>query len=414
MKILQISPHTTCNDVPLLNQCKSGFGYMTFDIASALSKEAAVEELLYNYRYQEFQYGGILFLENTFKRHLKYVLRCSNPFIPFCLWWKYKMHLRTFVRLVYVWLISGYFYHVIKKGNYDIVQIHGCTLYDEILMDICRRSNQKFVVTLHGLNSFSDSVNLEPAGKKYERDFLYRVANGEFPITVISSGMKHLIENTYKEKKCQNVFVVCNAFNFNDKVGGAILNVKEKYGIPPTGRILLYVGNISKNKNQEQMIKAFGLLPEVEKVNTYVLFCGRNLTQDYTLDKIVANHPYRNHLVLCGNVDKQYMDDYYKAADGVVLLSYAEGFGLSLIEAMHFGKPCLTFEDIDAFDDIYNERVVVGIQERSDEKVASGIVELMTTNWDNIFIEEYSKKFSIDRMASNYISVFNSVINNKQ
>lgn len=189
---------------------------MTYDIAHALAKKTEVDELLYNYRYKEFKQGGIRFIANTFGLYLKNIFKCSNPLIPLKLWWEYKMQMRTFIRLVYVWLISGHFYDVIKNGKYDIVHIHGCNIYDEILMDVCSRAKQKFVVTLHGLNSFSDSVTLEPAGKRYEREFLKRVADGDFPITVISTGIKRIIEKTYNVKDLPNLFVVCNAFSFGE------------------------------------------------------------------------------------------------------------------------------------------------------------------------------------------------------
>ena len=383
---------------------------MTYDIAYALTKKAKVDGILYNYQYGEFMQGGIRYVSNTARLHLKSVFNCSSLSIPLTLWWKYRVQPRTFIRLLYVWLISGHFYDVIKKGKYDIVHIHGCLIYDEILMDVCKRANQKFVVTLHGLNSFSNSVALELGVKRYERDFLKRVTDGELPITVISTGIKRVIENTYIVKELPNLFVVCNSFSFKEKAGGAILNVREKYGIPSNGRILLYVGNISKNKNQVQMIRAFGLLPETVLQNTYVLFCGRNLTEDYTLDTMVASKPYGKHLVLCGNIDKQYMGAYYKEADGVVLLSHAEGFGLSLIEGMHFGKPCMTFADLDAYEDIYDDCAVIGLQVRTDEEVASGITRLLESDWRADDIKAYSKKFESEQMADNYIRTFKQII----
>lgn len=188
------------------------------------------------------------------------------------------------------------------------------------------------------------------------------------------------------------------------------MDIRRKYGIPEEAKILLYVGNISKNKNQEQMIEAYGQLSEKERQNTYVLFLGRNLTPDYTLNELVASKPFSDHLVLCGNVDKQYMGDYYMASDGVVLLSYAEGFGLSLIEGMHFGKPCMTFADLDAYEDIYDECAVLGLTERTDNAVAKGVERLLNTPWDEEAIKASSLRFESKQMANNYLQLFNQII----
>ena len=412
MRILQIAPYTTCNDVLLLSQCKSGFGYMTYDIAHALSKEAEVEELLYNYRYKEFRQGGIRFKANTFGQHLKNMLKCSNPLIPLKLWRKYRMQPRTIVRLVYVWLLSGHFYDVIKKGKYDIVHIHGCNFYDEILMDVCRRANQKYVVTLHGLNSFSDSVGLEPAGKRYERDFLKRVVEGEFPITVISTGIKRIIEKTYNVKDLPNLFVVCNAFSFSD-AGGVNLDIRKKYGVPIGGNILLYVGNLCRRKNQGQLITSFSLLPQQVAENTYVLFLGKRLEEDYTIVGLANGCNYESHFIECGNIDKEMMPAFYSQSNAVALLSLSEGFGLGLIEGMHYGLPCVAFDDIDAFDDIYNEDAMIGISHHDNKSVAEGLQHLLTNKWDKEKIKEASRKFEPEKMAATYLLCFDQVTDNK-
>lgn len=408
MKILQIAPYMTCNDVSLLSQCKAGFGYIVYDIAKSLSRTEHVEALLNNYRYEKFECGGTKFLAAKWSLFIKNIFKCSNPFIVLKLWGKYRISLRSLVRIVYVWLISGYYYDVISKEKYDVVHIHGCGFYDEIWMDVCKRLNQKFIITLHGLNSFSESVALEPAGKRYERDFLKRVTAGEFPITVISTGIKRTIEETYNLKDCPNIFVVCNSFFFG---GGTLsFDIRSKYSIPTKGKVLLYVGNISKNKNQAQLVESFSLMPKELCDSTYVLFCGRNIEPGYTLDEIIAKSPYNAHLIMCGNVDKQDIPSYYQQCDGVVLLSIAEGFGLSLIEGMHFGKPCMTFCDLDAFEDIYDPSAVVGLPDRRNETVAKGLAELLLKEWDVDAIKSYSERFGSKHMSDNYLKVYEQII----
>ena len=321
------------------------------------------------------------------------------------------MSVRSIVRIMYCWLASGHYYNVIKEGGYDVVHIHGCGFYDEIYMNICKRLNQKYIVTLHGLNSFSDVIDLEPAGKRYEKDFLKQVVNGEFPITVISSGIKRTILRYYAMERCDNISVVCNSFSFeNDESGEPEVDVKAKYNIPKNARLVLYMGNISRNKNQEQLIRAFELLPEKIKENTYILFCGRNIEQGYRLDEMVETSRSKDHLILCGNIDKDVLPDYYKQASAVVLLSIAEGFGLSLIEGMHFGLPCMTFEDLDAFDDIYDGCAVVGISSRKDESVKDGLIRLISQEWNKDKIMQHSKKFENEFMINQYIKNYKEVI----
>lgn len=407
MKILFIVSYMTNHTVPLLSQCKAGFGYMVYDIATGVAEKQAVEALLYNYRYDGFRSDHIVFIESSWKLFFKNIKKCCSPLLPLKLYGKYRMQLRTFVRLCYGWLLSGYYREIIEKGNYDVVHIHGCGFMNEYFIDICKNLKVPFVVTLHGLNSFSDSVKLEPAGKRYEKDFLTETIDHRYNMTVIASGIKKTILNYFNVKDAEHIKVINNSFKFERSEQKT--DIRNKYNIPIDANILLYVGNISTNKNQEQMVRAYNLLPQEVQCATYVLFLGRNNESGYSLDNIINNSRNSQHLVLCGNIDKNEIASYYKQADGVALLSIAEGFGLSLIEGMHFGVPCMTFTDLDAFDDIYSETAVIAIPDRNDQTVSDCMQQLLSRNWDKNAILEYSKKFEASAMANNYLNMYKAI-----
>ena len=188
------------------------------------------------------------------------------------------------------------------------------------------------------------------------------------------------------------------------------MSIREKYNIPQEAKVLLYVGNISRNKNQVQMVRAFGLLPNEIRNNTWVLFCGEDHAKDGEMEHLIETTPDHKHLVLCGGIDRIAMPDYYKEANGVVLLSFAEGFGLSLIEGMHFGLPCVMPKDLDAFVDIYDDSVVVAVKSRGDNDVAEAVIELLTREWDKDAVKEYSKRFESEAMAKKYNKVYQTII----
>ena len=183
------------------------------------------------------------------------------------------------------------------------------------------------------------------------------------------------------------------------------MDIRSKCNIPQDAKILLYVGNISVNKNQLQLVRTFPLMEESLCNSTYILFLGRCVDDDPIIQQIQGSK-YASHLILCGSIDKDIVPDYYKQADGVVLLSVAEGFGLSLIEGMHFGLPCMMFDDLDAFEDIYHPEAVVCISDRSDNAVADGLSEFLSHEWNPDFIKDYSRKFESEAMASEYVKFY--------
>lgn len=187
------------------------------------------------------------------------------------------------------------------------------------------------------------------------------------------------------------------------------MNIREQYKIPVGAKVILYVGNISLNKNQLQMVDAFDLLPRSLAENTYVLFCGEE-NAAVSLPERISKSAFASHLIMCGGVPRQEMPEYYKSADAVALLSYAEGFGLSLAEGMCFGLPSMTFTDLSAFVDLYDSKSMVAISSRQDTDVAAALQTLLNTSWNRDVIRQLSNKFSLDAMADNYIAVYHQVI----
>lgn len=403
-----ITPYVTIEGHPEFERNRTGLGYMVMDIAKAVAKLEDVEVLATDTRGKNFEQDGVLFLKRSFLAFCFGLTHCLPIGTLFDLRKKYSMSNGTLIRLIYYWLMTGFFMSLLKKEKYDVVHIHGCSFATELWMNVCKRCNQKYIVTLHGLNSFSDTVKLESAGKQYERDFLKRVVNEEFPITVISTGMKRLIEKTNGVNECKGITVVCNSFNFSESKNK--INVRQTYGLPTSCKIIVCVGNVCERKNQGQLIKAFDLLREAIARQTYILFLGGIIQPDYTIATLSTNSLWKSHFVSCGVVPKDQVFNYYEQCDAVALMSLSEGFGLSLIEGMHFGKPCISFTDVDAYEDIYAPIAMVGVDCHCDGAVAEGMECLLNTEWDARQIKEYSKKFESRAMAAKYIDVYDKII----
>lgn len=410
MKLLTVSAYISSNALPCYQRNKTGYGYMVHDISKALVENGNhVDALTFNYRHGGMGIDGVRYLGYSWLNIIRCLFQCI-PFFEFAvLVRKYPMSSSSKVRLLYCWLLTGYYRSVIKHGQYDAIHFHGIGYATDLWIKLCKLTNQPFVITLHALTSFSESVKLETAGKQYERNFFKRVVEEGIPITVVGSGMKQLIEQTCGVNGCKNIKVVPNSISFPKESDESVLDLRKSYNIPVDGKIILYVGNICERKNQRQIIKAFDYLPEAVANNTFVLFLGGNKVIDYNINTFINNSQHRSHFVYCGVVEKDMLASYYRQADAVALLSVSEAFGLSLAEGMHFGLPSLAFYDIDAIKDIYSPDTMVCVREHSDNGVAEGIVELLSKEWNRDAIKKLSKKFDSDVMANEYLQVYSAL-----
>ena len=410
MKILTISAYISSNVLPCYQRNKTGYGYMVHDISKTLVENGnQVDALTYIYRHKGIVIDGVRYMGYSWLSIIRSLFLCVSFSEYVQLARKYPMSYSSKIRLLYCWMLTGYYRYIIKHGQYDVIHFHGIGYATDLWVKLCNMMNQPYVITIHALTSFSDTVKLEPAGKLYERNFFKRVVDESIPITVVGSGMKQMIEQTCKVSECDNIKVVINSISFPKDNSENYLDLRKLYNIPAGGKIILYVGNICERKNQRQIIDAFDYLPDTVANNAYVLFLGGNKVNDYNINTFINNSKYKRHFVYCGVVEKNMLASYYRQADAVALLSVSEAFGLSLAEGMHFGLPSLAFNNIDAIKDIFNPETMVCVREHSDKSVAEGIVELLSKKWNKENIKSISKKFDGEVMANEYIRVYSTL-----
>lgn len=413
MKILEIAPYFTNEFVPVSNRNITGFGYMVYDIAKKIAESGQeVDFLCLNSRYNSFKYDNINFVGISWKKILLNLPYCLSIFCYLRIILKYRLPFRTILKILYYWLLTGVLYKILKLKKYDIVHIHGCGFYDGLFIDILQHTKTPFLITLHGLNAFSDSVKLCSGGKKYEKDFLLKAVSKRWNLSVISSGMKDIIQKHSKQYEVSSLYVI-NNFYYMPQVCFAENepNIRELYGIPRTAKVVLCVGNVSKRKNQELMYYSYLKLAKPLRENVYILFCGNILDDGNQLESLIENCRYKEHLILCGNIPKKIIGAYYNQADMVALLSISEGFGLSLIEGMRYGLPCLVSKYIDSFNDIYSPAAVVGVDIYHIDDVVRGFENVLTRDWNSQEIIEHSNKFSVNNIVSQYLYLFRQIKN---
>ena len=114
---------------------------------------------------------------------------------------------------------------------------------------------------------------------------------------------------------------------------------------------VLIVGTLEPRKGHEQTLDAFELLWEQgQEINLIIV--GNPGWKTETLQKRLKVHPQtKKHLFWFENASDELLELLYNNCTGVIVASQAEGLGLPVIEAMHFGKPIL-LRDIPVFREI--------------------------------------------------------------
>ena len=434
MKVMIIAPYIYDDNIIEFTKNKTGFGIMVQNIVSSVAELENVV-LLTRVITKGKNEKNFKILSHTWGQFFSNA-KLKDWLIGIKAFFANGVTVKDRARHVFYEVDGGYVRKQIQMEKPDIVHIHGIGTITESYIRICEEMKVRYTVTLHGLIGLNDSVSAPVYEKQIERDFLIKAEKNNIPISVISSGMKARIEENYLGKKANNITVITNGTKKNDendtkfiREEGTLtqekfqeyysdcLNQNDLYpklsdtyaylqNIKKNGKkILFFVGNITKNKNQMQAVEILKNTKVFE--NTLLVLWGREVDNGEVRKKIVEYQLHKN-VILGGFNDR--MDIFWKFCDVNLFLSLNDGFGLPIVEGYMHGVPCVTFEDLDATQDLYYPEAMLKVKDRSNESVTDTLKTALDKNWKYEEIIEIGNMFSIDIMSEKYVNWYKEVM----
>lgn len=434
MKVMIIAPYIYDDNIIEFTKNKTGFGIMVQNIVSSVAELENVV-LLTRVITKGKNEKNFKILSHTWGQFFSNA-KLKDWLIGIKAFFANGVTVKDKARHVFYEVDGGYVRKQIQKEKPDIVHIHGIGTITESYIRICEEMKVRYTVTLHGLIGLNDSVSAPAYEKQIERDFLIKAEKNNIPISVISSGMKARIEEKYLGKKANNITVITNGTKKSDENDTKFIReegtlTQEKfqeyysdclkqndlypklsdtyaylqYSKKNGKKILFFVGNITKNKNQMQAVEILKNTKVFE--NILLVLWGREVDNGEVRKKI-AEYQLHKNVILGGFNDR--MDIFWKFCDVNLFLSLNDGFGLPIVEGYMHGVPCVTFEDLDATQDLYYPEAMLKVKDRSNESVADTLKIALDKNWKYEEIIEIGNMFSIDIMSEKYVNWYKEVM----
>ena len=434
MKIMIIAPYIYDDNIIEFTKNKTGFGIMVKNIVSSVAELENVV-LLTRVITKGKNEKNFKILSHTWRQFFSNA-KLKDWLIGIKAFFANGVTVKDKARHVFYEVDGGYVRKQIQKEKPDIVHIHGIGTITESYIRICDEIKIRYTVTLHGLIGLNDSVTAPAYEKQIERDFLIKAEKNNIPVSVISSGMKARIEEKYLGKKANNITVITNGTKKSDENDTKFIReegtlTQEKfqeyysdclkqndlypklsdtyaylqYSKKNGKKILFFVGNITKNKNQMQAVEILKNTKVFE--NILLVLWGREVDNGEVRKKI-AEYQLHKNVILGGFNDR--MDIFWKFCDVNLFLSLNDGFGLPIVEGYMHGVPCVTFEDLDATQDLYYPEAMLKVKDRSNESVTDTLKIALDKNWKYEEIIEIGNMFSIDIMSEKYVNWYKEVM----
>ena len=304
---------------------------------------------------------------------------------------------------------------ITNKSNltgYDLVHY---PFFDPFKPTLPSRKDIPTIVTVHDLipSQFKNHFPVGLKGKIYWQFQKYQLSKVDHIITV-SEYSKHIIHQLLHLSP-QKISVTLEAANSNyhpitnQKI---LIKIKNKYNLPDG--FVLYVGDINWNKNVPTLVKAC----IHQKIP--VVIVGSSATKStpdhpWTQDILWLQSQKSKYLTLTGFIPDEDISAVYSLATLYCQPSYAEGFGLPVLEAMQCGCPVITSQE-SSLAEISGSAAIFFNPYHQDE-LENKLQKLFL---DSKLQKEYSqlgldqaKKFSWDKTAKNTLSIYQKVLNEK-
>lgn len=260
-----------------------------------------------------------------------------------------------------------YFYnrlnkHINKKFNKKLVEfsiknnIDILILYDKYASSAFEELNKKKSLTIKVLDCSAPNFS-------YMNDIFYNylvtknINNKKYLDEFLSNEFNDIKNDSIRELKFSDYFLSASTFTTKSLLASNInknqiyqcsygIEVQKNY---KSTRVLgsdnelkcLFVGRVTYKKGALELFKA------IEKLNTnkfHFTFVGSYDSEDEYIYK------YKNIYDFKGHVPKKHMSDIYRNADVLIFPSLADGYGLSVIEALSYGLPVLCSTNSGASD----------------------------------------------------------------
>lgn len=227
-------------------------------------------------------------------------------------------------------------------------------------------------------------------------------------LSISSIQKKRMIESGVSSKK---IITLYNCINTNDYRPSKTKKLSENY--------ILYVAKFTERKNHIALLLAYKKVVEVfPTVMLYIVgpktggfSTAKNISRSYTqFIAAVRTYQLEKNVKIFENIQEPELISLYQNANLFVFPSLIEGFGMTLLEAMSCGCPCIIYNIEPQSEVLGNAGYIV--LSHSIESLSYGIIEVLKNKELQQSMSKYARERAVALFDSKKISKrFDRILN---
>lgn len=309
-------------------------------------------------------------------------------------------------------LVLPYSYNIFSKLNPEIIHAHQPFGVGLAALLLARRRKIPFVYSFHTLFSrYVHHVSFVPQrlAKLFIAVYLIFFCNQADCVIVPSEMVRRFLVLRKIKTRVEVIPTGVDLNKIKPKFG-----IRQKFGIPPEAKFLLYSGRLSAEKNVPFLLEAFPRIRQQEK-DAYLLLAGGG-PKEKEYRKLARE--LDDHILFTGQIPHAEVIDCYLAADLFVYASITETQGLVLTEAKACGLPVVALFG-GGLSDVVKNGVDGYLVPRNQQKFVEHVLRLLKNESLRKEMsvrarEDAHNRFSSLAVAKQMETVYNSLINQKR
>ena len=203
------------------------------------------------------------------------------------------------------------------------------------------KTKVKQLGVIHDLNFEHYPQDLPTALRKYYKTYFPRFAKkANHIITVSEFSKQDIIKQYHVEEGKITVAHNGGSDKFKPFSISKQLEVKKRYS--DNTDYFVYVGALHARKNTERLLQAFDLFKSNTNSELKLIIVGEKLFKSEKDTTDFENLKHKEDVVFTGHLPIENVVEIVASAKALLLVSYFEGFGIPLVEAMRCGTPVIT------------------------------------------------------------------------
>ena len=252
------------------------------------------------------------------------------------------------------------------------------------------------IVTVHDLFPLMETHwtkdFIRKGRKRIARKFRSAVINSKL-IIANSDYTKESVLKFYRKVRRYKIHVTHLAASPQFRKTKPDRELLKNLGIEPDQKFFLFVGRIDHRKNIEGTLRAYSLLSDTVK-SSYKLVCvaeaNKKEYNDY-FENLLDSLDIRKSVIQLKNINEDQLVHIYNAAFCLLLCSFAEGFGIPILEAFNCDCPVIT-SNCSSMPEVAGDCALYADPERP-ETIRDAIIELISEdNKRELLIREASTR----------------------